>query len=160
MMTIRNIRKSDYASVDRLLLQIHREDVAKRPDLFSPLEQYMTRDCFESLIENENVISILAQQHGHVLGCCFVSMLERSGMKKMKTAYIDLIVVDEPHRRKGIGRALFQEVQRRARKAGAQRVDLMVWSHNEIAERAYLSYGMVPQRCIYEIDLQKQHRDR
>ena len=77
-------------------------------------------------------------------------MLDRSGMVKMKTAYIDLIVVDEKHRRKGIGKTLFQAVQKRARKIGAKRIDLMVWSHNQIAVDAYKSYGMVPQRCVYE----------
>ena len=41
-------------------------------------------------------------------------------MAHMKSAYIDLLVVDEKHRRKGIGRAIFQEVQKRAKKAGAK----------------------------------------
>lgn len=58
-MVIRNIRKSDYEAVDRLLLQIHHVDVAGRPDLFSPVERYMTRDAFESLAENKDVIMIL-----------------------------------------------------------------------------------------------------
>ena len=152
-MFIRNIRKSDYAAIDDLLLQIHQVDVDGRPDMFWPIEQYMTRDSFESLVANKNVISILAQERGEIIGCCFVSMLERSGMAHMKSAYIDLLVVDEKHRRKGVGRAIFGEVQRRAKKVGAKRIDLMVWSHNQIAESAYQSYGMVPQRCVYEISL-------
>ena len=152
-MFIRNIRKSDYAAIDDLLLQIHQVDVDGRPDMFRPIEQYMTRDSFESLVANKNVISILAQERGEIIGCCFVSMLERSGMAHMKSAYIDLLVVDEKHRRKGVGRAIFREVQRRAKKVGAKRIDLMVWSHNQIAESAYQSYGMVPQRCVYEISL-------
>lgn len=150
---IRKMRKSDYAVVDALLLQIHQVDVDGRPDMFWPIEQYMTKDSFDSLVTNKNVISILAQERGEIIGCCFVSMLERSGMAHMKSAYIDLLVVDERHRRKGVGRAIFQEVQKRARKAGAKRLDLMVWSHNQIAVSAYKSYGMVPQRCVYEISL-------
>lgn len=153
-MFIRNIRKSDYCAIDDLLLQIHQVDVDGRPDMFRPIEQYMTRDSFESLVANKNVISILAQERGEIIGCCFVSMLERSGMAHMKSAYIDLLVVDEKHRRKGVGRAIFGEVQRRAKKVGAKRIDLMVWSHNQIAESAYQSYGMVPQRCVYEVSLQ------
>ena len=152
-MFIRNIRKSDYAAVDALLLQIHHVDVTGRPDMFSPIGQYMTRDSFESLVANKNVMTILDQERGEILGCCFVSMLDRSGMARMKSAYIDLLVVDEKHRRKGIGRAFFREVQKRAEKAGAKRIDLTVWSHNQIAESAYRSYGMVPQRCVYEISL-------
>ena len=152
-MFIRNMRKSDYAAVDALLLQIHQVDVAGRPEMFSPIGQYMTRDSFDSLVENKNVITILAQEKGKIIGCCFVSMLERSGMAHMKSAYIDLLVVDEKHRRKGIGRTIFQEVQKRAQKVGAKRIDLMVWSHNPIAESAYKSYGMKVQRTVYEISI-------
>ena len=152
-MVIRNIRKSDYAAVDALLLQIHQVDVDGRPDMFWPIEQYMTKDSFGSLVTNKNVISILAQERGEIIGCCFVSMMERSGMVHMKSAYIDLLVVDERHRRKGVGKALFQEVQKRAKRVGAKRIDLMVWNHNSIAENAYKAYGMTPQRTVYEIKI-------
>ena len=152
-MFIRNIRKTDYAAVDALLLQIHQVDVVGRPDLYAPIDRYMTRDSFDSLVTNKAVISILAQEKGEIIGCCFVSMTERSGMARMKSAYIDLLVVDEKHRNKGVGKTIFNEVQRRAKKAGAERIDLMVWSHNKAAIRAYESYGMTPQRTVYEISI-------
>ena len=71
-------------------------------------------------------------------------------MVSMKTVYIDQIVVDENYRREKIGAAMFREIQKQAKKIGAKRVDLMVWSHNEAAIRAYESYGMVRQRYVYE----------
>ena len=150
MLLIRNIHKSDYEAIDRLLLQLHHVDVAGRPELFMDIEHFMTKEAFNSLIEDPDMITILAEQRGRILGCCFVSMMERSGMVSMKTAYIDLLVVDEPYRRSGIGQTLFQSVQKRARKMGAKRIDLMVWSHNQTAIDAYESYGMKPQRCVYE----------
>ena len=152
-MFIRNIRKSDYKAVDNLLLQLHQQDVTSRPDLFSPTDHYMTKESFDNLVESRHVMTILAQQRMEILGCCFVSMLEKSGDAHIKTAYIDLLVVDEKHRRKGIGKALFNEVQRRARKVGAKRVNLTVWSYNKIAESAYESYGMTPLRSVYEIGI-------
>lgn len=148
-MIIRNIRKSDYEAVDRLL-QLHEVDVKGRAELFLEMEHFMSRDSFESLVENGEIWAILAEKWGEALGCCFVSTMERSAMVEMKTAYIDLIVVDEKHRRKGIGKALFQAVEKRAKRLGAKRVDLMVWNHNQTAMDAYESYGMVPQRCVYE----------
>lgn len=152
-MMIRSIRKSDYASVDRLLLQLHQMDVVNRPDMFAPIAQYMPRDSFNSLVESPNVIAILAKEKGETVGCCFVSMLQRSGMTTMKSAYIDLLVVDEKHRHRGIGRALFREVQRQAKEAGAERIDLTVWSYNDIAIHAYQSYGMAPQRYVFEVSV-------
>ena len=149
-MIIRNIRKVDYEAVDRLLLQLHNVDVQGRPELFMKKDRFMPRDTFENLIDNDGICAILAEKRGEAVGCCFVSTLDRSGMVEMKTAYIDLIVVDEKHRRQGVGKALFQSVEKRARKHGAKRVDLMVWSHNPVAMRAYESYGMVRQRSVYE----------
>ena len=46
---------------------------------------------------------------------------------------------------------MFKAVKKHAKRIGAKRVDLMVWSHNENAIRAYKSYGMVEQRCVYEL---------
>ena len=149
-MKIRNIRKSDYAAIDKLLLQLHDVDVNGRPELFVKKEHYMPKDSFDHLIKNAEIGAILAEIRGEVGGCCFVSMLSCSGMVKMKTAYIDLLVVDERHRRQGIGKALFEAVAKRAEKHGAKRVDLMVWNHNQIAMDAYESYGMVRQRSVYE----------
>lgn len=150
-MWVRTIRKSDYPAVDRLLLQLHEVDMAGRPDLFAPMAHYMPREAFEHLLDNENVLTFLAQERGKALGCCFVSLLERRDPEPQKIAYIDLLVVDRDHRRKGIGKALFREVQKRGKALGVQRVELMVWSHNTAAIKAYTSYGMTPQRSLYEI---------
>lgn len=152
-MWIRAIHKTDYLAVDRLLLQLQRADVIARPDCFAPMAHYMTRESFENLLENENVLALLVQDRLEIVACCFISLLDRSSFHPFKTAYIDLLVVDEKHRRQGIGKALFREVETRARHFGAQRVELMVWSHNTIAEKAYTAYGMTPQRSIYEITL-------
>lgn len=49
--------------------------------------------------------------------------------------------------------ALFAEVEKCARKFGAQRVELMVWSHNTITQKAYVAYGITLQRSICGIAL-------
>lgn len=148
-MRIRNIRKSDYDAIDALLLQLHNLDAACRPDRFAPVEHYMSAAAFEGLIDNQNVWAILAQQGSKIVGCCFASVLEGSE----KTVYIDLLVVDRQYRRKGIGRTLFREIRKKARRIRADRVELIVWSHNPVAECAYRSYGMRPQRTVYEINV-------
>lgn len=150
---IRKIRKNDYEAVDRLLLQLHKVHVEGRPELFQELEHFMSRDSFENLIADEEMIAILMEKRHQVVGCCFASVLNHSGMTAMKTVYIDQIVVDEEYRRKKIGASMFKAVRKQAKKIGAKRVDLMVWSHNETAIRAYRSYGMVEQRCVYELHI-------
>ena len=152
-MFFRSIQKFDYPAVDGLLMQLHEVDREGRPDLFAPADHYFSRESFETLLENDNIIAFLAQEGLHVLGCCFVSLLDQSSDIPFKVAYIDLLVVDKDHRRRGIGKAMFREVRRRARSLGAQKVELMVWSHNRPAVKAYESYGMTSQRSIYEISV-------
>ena len=152
-MRIRPVNRFDYPAVDRLLLQLQQADAASRPDLFAPMAHYMPRETFENLLSNENILALLATERGHAVGCCFVSLLERCGEAPQKTAYIDLLVVDQAHRRQGIGRMIFREVERQARAQGAQKVELTAWSHNTAARCAYEAYGMQPQRSIYEIRL-------
>ena len=147
---IRNIRKSDYQAVDRLLLQLHKVHVEGRPELFLPLEHFMSEESFNNLIEDEEMITILAEKNFKVVGCCFVSMLSHRGMVRMQIAYIDQLVVDEKYRKRGIGKKLFETAERRAKELGAKRIDLMVWEHNRIAIQAYESYGMTPQMHTYE----------
>lgn len=147
---IRKIKKNDYLYVDRLLKQLHNVHVEGRPELFIDVEHPYSEELFQNLISNKEVISILAETGGNIVGICFVSMLNKSGMINIKTAYVDELVVDKHYRRKGIGKALFEDASRRARKLGAKRIDLMVWSFNENAINAYCSYGMAPQRYILE----------
>ena len=47
-------------------------------------------------------------------------------------------------------RQRFQEAEKRAKRMGAVRIDLVVWNFNTLAISAYEDYGMTPQRCIYE----------
>ena len=66
---------------------------------------------------------------------------------------MDDLVVDRDYRGKGIASQLYREMEERGRKAGAKRLDLMVWEFNERARRFYENQGMRPQRYIYEKEL-------
>ena len=91
---------------------------------------------------------------GRSLAAALSPVLREAGMVSMKTAYIDMIVVDEKNIAEMASETLlFQAVQKRAKQMGARRIDLMVWNHNQIAIEAYESYGMRPQRCVYEKSL-------
>lgn len=150
---IRDIKKRDYSEVDRLLQQLHKVHMDGRPELFLEDEHPVSVSLFKNLISNKEVISILAEIDHTVIGVCFVSILNTSGMVYMKTGYVEKLVVDEPYRHMGIGKMLLQEAEDRVKKLGAKRMDLMVWNFNETAIHTYESFGMTPQRTIYEKDI-------
>lgn len=152
-MNIRDIASNDYTGVDELMQQLHKVHVKGRPDLYTDLEHPYSEKEFTELILNPEVISILAEEDAEILGICFANIKNKSGMVKMRTAYIDDLVIKEEYRQKGIAKQLFGEIERRAKSLGAERMDLMVWSFNENACKLYESLGMTPQRFIYEKQL-------
>jgi ribosomal protein S18 acetylase RimI-like enzyme len=149
-MLIRNIRPDDYEAVDHLMQQLHKVHVDGRPDLFTPLEHPYSKEEFEKLVDDDKAISIAAEENHMVIGICFVSIRDKSGMVSMKTAYMDDLVVAKEYQHRGIARALFVEAEKQAKELGAVRMDLMVWSFNESARKLYETLGMTPQRYIFE----------
>ena len=145
-MQIRNMRLEDYREVDRLMAQVHKLHVEGRPDLYIDVEHIYSMELFQEMVENEDMISVLAEEDDAVVGICFVSMRAKTCMVKRRTAYMEDLCVDEACRGKGIGRKLFEYAKKRAKEMGAERMDLMVWNFNESALKFYEEMGMKPQR--------------
>lgn len=149
-MHIRDMRVDEYDGVDRLMRQLHQLHVEGRPDLYAELEHPYTRERYEELLADGEVISIAAEEDGRIIGICFVTMRDKSGMVCLRTAHVKALIVDEAFQHQGIARALFAEAEKRAGALGAKRMDLTVWAFNIRAQKAYESFGMRPQRYIYE----------
>ena len=149
-MQIRNMILDDYNEVDRLMAQVHQLHVNGRPDLYIDVEHIYSFEQFKEMVENEDMITILAEEENHVIGICMISMRARTCMVKRRTAYMEDLCVDETCRGKGVGKKLFLYAKDLAAKMGAERLDLMVWDFNENDRKFYENMGMKPQRYIYE----------
>lgn len=152
-MQIRNMTLDDYNGVDRLMVQVHQLHVKGRPDLYIDVDHIYSLNDFQKMVENQDIITVLAEKEGVVVGICMVSMRAKTCMVKRRTAYMEDLCIDESYRGKGIGRELFLYVKEKAKEMGAERLDLMVWEFNESAKRFYEEMGMKPQRYIFETKL-------
>lgn len=150
MFKIRSVRPGDYAAVERLLGELHALHVSGRPELFSPVARHLNEYFFESMLTNEDMIAIAAECDRELAGVCIASLLNFSGNTRMKTICVDQLVVAKPYRRQGVCRLLLSEMEKRAKRLGAQRLDLIVWSFNQEAIAVYEKCSMLPQRIIYE----------
>ena len=92
------------------------------------------------MLTNEDMIAIAAECDRELAGVCIASLLN----------CVDQLVVAKPYRRQGVCRLLLSEMEKRAKRLGAQRLDLIVWSFNQEAIAVYEKCGMLPQRIIYE----------
>ena len=149
-MRIRSMVLADYQEVDRLMAQVHRLHVEGRPDLYIDVEHIYSFEQFKEMVENEDMITILAEENERVLGICMISMRAKTCMVKRRTAYMEDLCVDHDYRSRGIGKELFLYGKELAGNMGAERLDLMVWDFNDDARKFYEKMGMKPQRYIYE----------
>lgn len=152
-MEIRDMESKDYPEIDRLMKELHELHVKGRPDLYTELEHPYSREEFEKIVSDPEIIAILAEEKSVVIGLCIGTLRKKSGMVEMKTMYIEDLIVDRNFREKGIASQLYEEMEERGRNTGAKRLDLMVWEFNSDARRFYEKQGMRPQRYIYEKEL-------
>lgn len=152
-MIIRNMEISDYNEIDKIMQVVHSLHVQNRPDLYVELEHPISKDEYNEIVLNNNVISVVAEENGVVMGLCIVSIKDKSGMIDKKVAYMDDLCVVEGFRGQGIGKKLVSFVSDMAKKKGAERLDLMVWAFNKKALSFYEELGMKPQRYILEKEL-------
>ncbi|HJD35400.1 MAG TPA: GNAT family N-acetyltransferase [Candidatus Blautia ornithocaccae] len=152
-MEIRDMESKDYPEIDRLMKELHELHVKGRPDLYTELEHPYSREEFEKIVSEPEIIAILAEEKSVVIGLCIGTLRKKSGMVEMKTMYIEDLIVDRNFRGKGIASQLYEEMEERGRNTGAKRLDLMVWEFNSDAKRFYEKQGMRPQRYIYEKEL-------
>lgn len=152
-MHIRDIAIQDFEKVNELMREVHDLHVQNRPDLYVAMEEPYPRDKFANDINNADVISILAEEENEVLGICFVTFREKTGMVHKRTAYMEDLCVREQDRARGVGTQLFEYAQKEAKKLGAERLDLMVWGFNQPAFDFYKKMDMQVQRYILEKEL-------
>ncbi|MEV0805382.1 GNAT family N-acetyltransferase [Micromonospora sp. NPDC050200] len=84
---------------------------------------------------------------GRVVGYAWVG-LEEPRTRTTDTAWLYDISVEEPYRRSGYGKAVLAAVEAVAREAGATRLGLNVFGHNEPAISLY-------RTCGYEVTTQQ-----
>ena len=95
----------------------------------------------EELIRSEASLLVVARdpdEHGPIAGVLCLSIYRvPTGIRSI----IEDVVVDEPHRRKGIGEGLLRHALDLAREAGAEGVSLTSSPQREAANQLYQSLG-------------------
>ena len=151
---IRRAVKEDIPGILKLLEQVDMVHHRGRPDLFKgPATKYDAPQLERILADEKTPVFVSAEEDGTVTGHAFCVHRRVSGdsvLTDVSTLYIDDICVDEAHRGKGTGRALYLHVLEYARSAGCYHVTLNVWCCNPGAVRFYESLGLKPQKIGME----------
>ena len=145
-MEIRDLRRSDFDAVNEIFKQLHNMHVKQRPDIYRNVENPVEANGYiaKEVLNEENLILFGADVDGKIVGICFIVMRtpRNAALIPRVCAYIDDIAVDENYRRQGIGTALYNEAVKRAKKRGAEVIQLQVSEFNKTAIDFYKSLGM------------------
>jgi ribosomal protein S18 acetylase RimI-like enzyme len=144
---IREAGTSDLDALVELNLHVQRLHVEEEPEQFvEPSREAVAAWLSERLMQ-EGWRALVAESDGRCAGYVLFELIDRpvgTFTAAMRALYIHQIGVDPGVRRRGIGRALVQAVEREAAELGVQQVALDTWSFNTAAQ-AFFAW------CGYEI---------
>lgn len=134
-MRIRAARGDDFDEVTRLLEELGRPHVSAG----------VRADClavFESQVVDPNSHHIVCENdEGHVVGFCSIHFRARLNHPTQE-AWVPDLIVGEESRMRGIGRALLEEAERRARERGCHALTLESAYRRAEAHHLYRQFQM------------------
>ena len=142
------IRKAEYKDIDQILIllsQVLEIHAKLRPDIFVSGTTKYNNDYLKRMIDDKDSVIDVAVEGDTVLGYAMYEIMSpkfESTMRQNKTLYLDDLCVDEKHRGKHIGTALFEQVVLEAKELGCYSVNLYAWEGNEAAKNFYKKLGM------------------
>ena len=137
-MEIRFVDEGDFNEVFRLLQQLW-------PGLKLDKEKQII--SFKNTFADSREFGICAMSGNKMCGYCVVTTMNNY-LHNGYTYYITIMIVDAEYRRKGVGKALIEEVKRLAVMNGIKTIDLDSGFHREEAHRFYESLGF-EKECIF-----------
>jgi GNAT superfamily N-acetyltransferase len=150
--TIRPGRRGDAAEAARLWVQSAGEHTlydhvyATAPDAEKTLRRFLA-----DLSANSYSCLFVAERDGEVIGFLSGELREGSPAFEPKTwAAVEDVYVAPGHRSLGVGRALFEECQKWARRKGADGVSLQVAAGNARARKFYEELGF-REVSVYQV---------
>ena len=118
-----------------------------RPDVFADLSD---EDLKKDLIKQFENLSILVIIDNDIIIGYLAYKIKEKHVKKLD---VDQLIITEKYRRKGLGKALMNEVKDIALKNNCDRIELNCWIFNEEAITMYEHIGFKRQRILYEMPL-------
>jgi GNAT superfamily N-acetyltransferase len=128
--TVREARIDDLDAVVALLAQLH-----------EPPTAVADGQIWRSMLDQPRRTVLIAEHEGVIVGTADVASAPTLTHGGSSSVFISNVVVDQTHRRTGIGRALFDHIEGRARERGSYKIELLSANERSDAHLFYEALG-------------------
>ncbi|MFH2010337.1 MAG: GNAT family N-acetyltransferase [bacterium] len=145
---VRRARLGDHLALCELWSQVDALHASIRPDFFTGAgEPARSKLYLDRILSDDAQELLVAVGQETLLGLIHLQIYDTprtSVFVDRRRAHVEDLVVDEAHRRQGIGTALLRAGESWARRQEAQQLVLTVWTGNESGSDFYASHGYSP----------------
>lgn len=143
----------DFKKVNELAKQVHELHVNWRPDLFLSVDEVISKECFEEMIQAKEIF--VAKIKDEIVGYITFNIKEKNNpsMRYRKQLQIEAICVDEKNRGKGMGKILLNKVKEFGKENDCTDLYLTVNEENENAIKIYEEFGFKVKSIAYSMQI-------
>ncbi len=151
--TIEIPKIEDFKKVNELAKQVHELHVNWRPDLFLSVDEVISKECFEEMIQVKEIF--VAKIQDEIVGYITFNIKEKNNpsIRYRKQLQIEAICVDEKNRGKGIGTELLKYVKKFGKENNCTDIYLTVNEENENAIKVYEEFGFKVKSIAYSMQI-------
>jgi GNAT superfamily N-acetyltransferase len=149
-MRIRQATIEDSAVIAQLMTQLM-EASGYEDRQVSPEE---IEESLRKMANSDAYRVLLAEDEGQVVGLLSLSF-RHTLFHSAPTALIDELVVEQGHRRRGVGRQLVADAIERCRAAGCCEIEVSTERPNEAAQKFYRQHGFSHEAVLFELELEE-----
>ncbi len=147
MMKIRQATIEDSAVITQLMAQLI-EASGYEGWQVSPER---VEESLRKMADNDAYQVLLAEDEGQVVGLLSLSF-RHTLFHPAPSALIDELVVEQGHRRQGVGQQLMAEAIERCRAAGCCEIEVSTERSNEAAQEFYRQHGFSHEAVLFELE--------
>jgi ribosomal protein S18 acetylase RimI-like enzyme len=108
-------------------------------------------ESLRKMADNDTYQVLLAEDGGQVVGLLSLSF-RHTLFHPAPSALIDELVVEQSHRRRGVGQQLMAEAIERCRAAGCCEIEVSTERSNEAAQKFYRQHGFSHEAVLFELE--------
>ena len=151
--TIKIPQIEDFNRINELAKQVHELHVNWRPDLFLSVEEVISKENFEKMIQAKEIF--VAKIEDEIAGYITFNIKEKNNpnMRYRKQLQIEAICIDEKNRGKGIGTQLLKHVKQYGKENDCTDIYLTVNEENVSAIKMYEEFGFKVKSIAYSMQI-------